>query len=133
MPSPKVQNVQLFVAAPSYREHSSSWYYFVRYDGLTQPSYSPAAWVIGPVFTFCFLLESLGAWFVWYANGIKHSYPHILIYCAQVINLTLEVVYCYTFISYQYQFHDARVRRLAQNKNSLMRSCTCRELCKSPL
>lgn len=69
------------------------------YEGLTLPDYAPAPWVFQPIFTLTFVLESLGAWFIWYTNGIRHSAPTILIYCCQY---ACTLAWFPTFFGYEF-------------------------------
>lgn len=55
------------------------------YDRLVQPTWAPAAWLFGPVWSLLFVLMAIAAWLVWRRHGWSGARPALLLYASQLV------------------------------------------------
>ena len=55
------------------------------YGSLVKPSWSPPAWLFGPVWTLLYLLMAVAAWLVWREGGWTKQRRPLALYCAQLV------------------------------------------------
>lgn len=54
------------------------------YGQLVQPSWSPPAWLFGPVWSVLFVLMGIAAWLVWREHGIRGARSALVLYALQL-------------------------------------------------
>jgi tryptophan-rich sensory protein len=59
---------------------SSGWY-----DSLVKPTFTPPAWVFGPVWTFLYLLMAVSAWLVWSEQARHPVRIPLLVFFTQLV------------------------------------------------
>jgi len=56
------------------------------YAGLTKPSFTPPAWVFGPVWTLLYLMMAVSVWLIWtkglHAPGVRKA---VFLFCLQLV------------------------------------------------
>ena len=55
------------------------------YAGLKKPSWTPPAWVFGPVWTFLYLTMAVAAWLVWSKLGLSGASTPLILFGVQLI------------------------------------------------
>lgn len=55
------------------------------YAGLKKPSWTPPAWVFGPVWTFLYLTMAVAAWLVWSKLGLPGASTPLILFGVQLI------------------------------------------------
>ena len=55
------------------------------YSTLAKPSWSPPAWVFGPVWTVLYALMAVSAWLVWREGGWARQRRPLMLYLVQLI------------------------------------------------
>jgi benzodiazapine receptor len=55
------------------------------YGALNKPSWAPAAWLFGPVWSVLYLLMALAAWLVWKERGWSGARPALGLFIAQLL------------------------------------------------
>ncbi|MEM8685633.1 MAG: TspO/MBR family protein [Pseudomonadota bacterium] len=68
------------------------------YAELTQPAWSPPAWVFGPVWTVLFAMMAISAWLVWRCGGFAAHRIALLLFFLQ---LGLNVLWSWLFFAWR--------------------------------
>jgi len=55
------------------------------YGRLTQPSWSPPAWLFGPVWSALYLIMAVAAWLVWRERGFKGARLALWLFIIQLV------------------------------------------------
>ncbi|MFL6230997.1 MAG: TspO/MBR family protein [Pyrinomonadaceae bacterium] len=69
------------------------------YARLAKPSWTPPAWLFGPVWTLLYLLMAVAAWLVWREHGFAGGAAHALVSFA--VQLCLNVLWSVIFFGWK--------------------------------
>ena len=64
------------------------------YAGLIKPSWTPPAWLFGPVWSILYLMMALAAWLVWRRGGLAAARLPLILF---LIQLGLNVAWSFLF------------------------------------
>jgi translocator protein len=68
------------------------------YGQLVQPSWSPPAWLFGPVWTVLYLLMGVSAWLVWRVHGFRGAGAALKLFIAQLL---VNALWTWLFFAWQ--------------------------------
>jgi len=64
------------------------------YEGLIKPSWTPPAWLFGPVWSVLYLMMALAAWLVWRRGGLTSTRGPIILFLVQLgLNLAWSFLF----------------------------------------
>ena len=69
------------------------------YSQLVQPSWSPPAWVFGPVWTILYALMAIAAWLVWRSGGFRSHRAALSLFLVQ---LALNALWSWLFFAWHH-------------------------------
>mgnify|MGYP001954554828 CR=1 FL=1 len=67
------------------------------YAQLVQPSWAPAPWLFGPVWTCLYLMMAIAVWLVWRAGGVR---PNRIALSLCVLQLVLNGLWSWLFFAW---------------------------------
>lgn len=67
------------------------------YAQLVQPSWAPAAYLFGPVWTVLYILMAISAWLVWRVNGLDSAKTALTLF---VVQLVLNALWSWLFFAW---------------------------------
>ena len=68
------------------------------YAELVRPSWSPPAWLFGPVWSLLYLLIGVAAWLVWRAHGFRRARFALIVF---VIQLAANALWSWLFFAWR--------------------------------
>lgn len=69
------------------------------YQQLARPSWSPPAWLFGPVWTALYTLMAIAAWLVWRQDGFRHARGALFLFLFQ---LALNALWSWLFFVWRF-------------------------------
>ena len=67
------------------------------YAQLTQPTWAPPAWVVGPVWTTLYAMMAVAAWLIWRQGGFTHNRKALTWF---FIQLSLNALWSWLFFAW---------------------------------